>query len=84
VKRLIGGVIVALFSIGMLAAGLLHSVSVYEEDVPEGEFALFEDVREGNLVVDATFSGVVRSKLTGRLITTYDRTQPRDRKACPT
>lgn len=83
-KRLVGGVIVALFSIGMLVAGLRHSVSVYEEDVPKDEFAFFERVRESDLVIDATFTGVVRSKLTDRLVTTYDRTVPRGRKACPT
>jgi hypothetical protein len=68
----------------MIVLSFAQSRPVYEEDLPADEFALFEEVPEIQLVFDATFSGVQRSLRTGRLITTYDRSQPKGRQACPT
>ena len=41
-----------------------------------------ETIGEAQLIVDATFTGVVRKG--DRLMTQYDRTKPAGRRACPT
>lgn len=83
-RRLVFAVIVSIVALAMLAIGGSRKLPVYEEDVGTDEFAFFEEIPETTLVFDATFSGVKRSELTGRLISTYDRSQPRTRAACPT
>ena len=42
----------------------------------------FETIGELDLLIDATFSGVVRRD--GRLFSTYDRSAPPQRRECPT
>lgn len=43
---------------------------------------LTQTISEAQLVIDATFTGVLRKD--GRLMTQYDRTKPGGRRACPT
>ncbi len=82
--RLISGLLIILLSVGMIAFGALRSLPVYEEDLAEDDFAVYEEIAELQLNDDATFSGVRRSRLTGRLITMYDRGRIGGRPACPT
>ena len=83
-RRLLAGLFMILLSVGMIAVALNRSVPVYDEDVAEDDFAIYDDISEIDLTRDATFGGVIRSASTGRLITTYDRSQPVGRRACPT
>ena len=83
-KRLLVGCVVVILSLAMIALSFARSFPVYEEDLSADEFAVYEDIPEYELTSDATFAGVRVSSLTGRFITTYDRSQPRGRKACPT
>jgi hypothetical protein len=41
-----------------------------------------EKISEAQLVIDATFTGVLRKG--DKLVTQYDRSQPAGRRACPT
>jgi len=51
------------------------------ELIPDFPFP-FESIGELDLLMDATFSGVVRRD--GRLFSTYDRSAPPQRRECPT
>jgi len=83
-KRFVVGSIVLVLSLACIGWSFARQFSVYEEDVGLDDFAFFEEIPERVLASDATFSGVFRSKVTGRLISDYDRSQPRGRTACPT
>ena len=83
-SRLLWGCGAIAIGLAMILFSFAQSRPVYEEDLPTNAFALFEEVPEYQLVFDATFSGVERSLQTGRLITTYDRSRPKGRQACPT
>lgn len=82
--RLVVGCLVIAVGIGMIAFAWMRIVPVYEEDLSEDDFAVYEEIPEYVLVTDATFAGVFRSRTTGRLVTAYDRNQIQDRPACPT
>jgi len=84
VTRLFSGCVAILAGLGLIAVSFVRAFPVYDEDLPADETAFYEEIGEFQLVEDSTFSGVRLSKLTGRLITTYDRTQPKGRPACPT
>jgi len=83
-KRLAVGVAVMLLSVGMVVYALTRDFRAYREDRPAGDLVFFDTINEAALVEDSTFAGVVRSDLTGRLISTYDRSRPKGRPACPT
>jgi hypothetical protein len=69
---------------------------VYDDDEMAREFGMltFQKISEAQLTIDATFSGTVRkaypieqdgeSRMIPRLYSTYDRSQPRGKKSCPT
>jgi hypothetical protein len=82
--RLAAGILCIILSASLLAVAGMRTLPVYEKDLPPDEFAYYQPVPEFELVEDATFAGVIRSEQTGRLITTYDRSKPRARAACPT
>jgi hypothetical protein len=72
-------------ALALLVTGGLFKRKVFEK---EDEFAqlgpkTFMRLSDRAMVVDATFTGVVRDK-DGRLTSTYDRNVPRGKKACPT
>lgn len=71
-------------AVAMMVAGLVHQRRVYEDSGDFAEFGLrtFTRVRDVEMAIDATFSGIVRKD--GRLYTTYDRMAPRGKQACPT
>ncbi|HNT33653.1 MAG TPA: hypothetical protein PKH07_01495 [bacterium] len=83
-RRLFVGVCVICLSLAAIGYSFSRQFEIYEEDLTQGEFAFFEGVSERILVSDATFGGVFISEKTGRFISTYDRSQPRGREACPT
>ena len=66
----------------LLLVGALRSHKVYDPVTEEFGIRAFQRVSELELVVDATFGGVRRDK--GLLYTTYDRSEPRGKRACPT
>jgi hypothetical protein len=72
-------------SIGLLiAARGTHDVRVMDaEELAEVlGVAPFETISERQLVIDATFTGVVHRG--GALYSTYDRSAPPRKRACPT
>ncbi|MBE7558353.1 hypothetical protein HS125_05200 [bacterium] len=83
-KRILLGCLMTLLGAGMIAASSTRAFPVYDEDLPEDEFAFYQEVSEIRVTWDGTFAGVLRSSSTGRLVTTYDRDAPPERPACPT
>ena len=74
----IAAVVFLLLMIGFVFIGLARTHKVYEEETA----MLFHPISERQLVVDATYSGVIRKA--GKLYTTYDRSQGVGKRACPT
>jgi hypothetical protein len=66
----------------LLGAGLRRTHKVYAPDA--GQFGVIgvATIGERQLVIDATFSGVQRKR--DRLCSTYDRSAPHGKRACPT
>jgi hypothetical protein len=84
VKRLIVGIVILVVCVGMVVYSRDRSHEVYAEDVPADEFAFYDEISETTLILDSTFTGVIRSATTGNLITNYDRDDPEAKPACPT
>jgi hypothetical protein len=70
------------FGIAGVVAGLHRTHRVYDPEAAEFGILAVKRISERQLLVDATFTGVVRRN--GRLVSTYDRTQPRGKRPCPT
>lgn len=66
----------------LVGVGWLRSHKVYAADSEDYGILVFERIPDRQLVVDSTFSGVLRRE--GRLFSTYDRSQVRGKQACPT
>ncbi len=66
----------------LLAVGALRTYKVYDDSTEEFGLLSFTRISDAELVVDATFSGVEQRG--ERLYSTYDRSEPRGRRACPT
>ena len=75
---------VLIAAVAMLIAGGVRAHKVYDQDDEFAGFGMvtFNKISDIQLVIDATFTGVVRRD--GTLYSTYDRSQPRGKKACPT
>ena len=71
-----------LVALALLLMGSMRTHKVYESDTEEFGLLTFHRISEFQMVVDATFHGVAREG--DRLYTTYDRSQPRGKSACPT
>ena len=71
-----------ILALALLLAGSFLTHRVYETDSAEFGILTFHRISEFEMVVDATFHGVAREG--DRLYTTYDRSQPRGKTACPT
>jgi hypothetical protein len=69
-------------ALALLLAGSIRTHKVYESDTEEFGLLTFYRINEFQMVVDATFHGVAREGI--RLYSTYDRSQPRGKSACPT
>ncbi len=74
--------ILLVVAIGLLAMGFVHTHKVYDQDTESFGIVSFVRISEANMIVDATFSGVTRRE--DRLYSTYDRTETRGKRACPT
>lgn len=66
----------------LLILGIFCTRKVYDAQTEAVGVVAFIKLSDRNLVVDATFTGVERRN--GRLYSTYDRSQPRGKQACPT
>lgn len=75
----LAGLIVAL---ALLLVGSLRFYRIYETDTEEFGILTFYKIGEPQMVVDATFHGVVRKG--EKFYSTYDRSKPRGKTACPT
>lgn len=80
-KKIIA-VAVLVIALALLLMGSLRTHKVYETDTEEFGLLTFYRINEFQMVVDATFHGVARED--ERLYSTYDRSQPRGKSACPT
>ncbi len=69
-------------ALALLIVGSVRQHKVYEADAEEFGLVAFQRITDRQLVIDATFSGTLRKGL--RLYSTYDRSKPRGKKACPT
>ena len=81
-NRKIIAVAVLIVALALLLAGSIRTHKVYESDTEEFGLLTFYRINEFQMVVDATFHGVARED--DRLYSTYDRSQPRGKSACPT
>ena len=97
-QKVLRGILFAL-AIALIARSFAVTHRVYDEGNSDDPFAgfgmlTFQMISEAQLTVDATFSGTVRkadtiegdgeSHKVYRLFSTYDRSQPRGKKLCPT
>ena len=78
----VSAVTVLVVAIALLAVGAVRSHKVYDSVGEEFGILTFLRISDAQMVIDATFSGVLRKG--ERLYSTYDRTQPRGKQACPT
>ncbi len=73
-------------SLAMIGYGCFHTVPVRTVDADELaevlEFHPFEDISDLQLVIDSTFTGVIRRD--GAIYSNYDRSAPPQKRACPT
>ncbi|OQA25588.1 MAG: hypothetical protein BWY59_01712 [Verrucomicrobia bacterium ADurb.Bin345] len=81
-QRRIVASVVLLVALVFVVAGAARTHRVYGMDGNEFGLLTFDRIREGELVVDSTFTGVARRD--GRLHSTYDRTVERGKRTCPT
>ena len=66
----------------LLTIGATRHYKVYDQDTEDFGIKTFHRVSDREVVIDATFSGIARVGTT--LYSTYDRTQVRGKRACPT
>lgn len=61
-----------------------HEVFAQKSQIDSGGvfLTMFQEISEIELTEDSTFSGVESYK--GKLLSTYDRSQPKTKQACPT
>jgi hypothetical protein len=75
-------IILLLLACAFLLAGAVLRHKVYDSVADDFGIPAFLRISERQLVIDSTFSGVERKN--GRLYSTYDRSQPRAKRSCPT
>ena len=66
----------------LLTAGGVVSRKVYDPSQDQAGLLTFNRISDRQLVIDATFTGVVRKG--ARLFSTYDRASAHGKRACPT
>ncbi len=81
IERIVAALLVSV-AVMLLLAGGLRTHKVYDDSGEEFGLLPFIHISDATLIVDATFSGVKRSG--GRLYSTYDRSEPRGKRTCPT
>jgi len=76
-------IIASVTALILLLVGNVRVVhKVYDAEAEEWGLVAFHKIGERKLVEDATFGGVARRGQ--KLYSTYDRTKPRGKQACPT
>lgn len=80
-ERIIAALLLGLAAL-LLLAGSMRTHKVYNRGGAEFGLLSFTRISDGQMVVDATFSGVERQG--DRLYSTYDRSEPRGKRTCPT
>ena len=75
-------VVVLAAALALLAAGSSRKTKIYETGTDDFGIQAFTRVTERQMVVDSTFGGIALER--GRLVSTYDRTAPAGKRACPT
>lgn len=75
-------IILGLIAAAFLIAGSYREHKVYDKSEQEFGLRKYTDISEYQLVEDATFSGTIRKW--GELYSTYNRTAPKGKMACPT
>lgn len=75
---------VTVIALLLMLIGCFRSYKVYDQKDAFAEFGLvtFSRVSDRQLVEDATFTGTMRDG--EKLYSTYDRSAPRAKRACPT
>lgn len=81
-KERIAAALVMAVAVLLLLAGAARTHRVYDENTEEFGLLSFTRISDAELVIDATFSGVERKG--DRFYSTYDRSEPRGKRACPT
>jgi len=69
-------------AVALLAVGVVRKRKVYDADAGEFGIMTYHRLRDWQLVIEATFTGVERRN--NKLYSTYDRNGPRGKRACPT
>ena len=81
-KEKITAFLVLFAALAFLVIGAILSHKIYNTDTDDFGMLTYRRISEQQIVIDATFHGVDRRD--GRLFTTYDRSKPRGKLACPT
>jgi hypothetical protein len=85
ISSLLRRIVAAAVAVGsgiLLLIALSRSHKVYDADAAAIGLRSFTTIGERQLVIDTTFSGVRR--IGNALHSTYDRSTPRGKRACPT
>lgn len=75
-------ILLLVLAIAMIAVGVRRKHKVYDLQSAVPGMLMFHRVPERELIVDSTFTGVIRQD--GRLCTVYNRSEPRTKRKCPT
>ena len=81
-KERIAAAILLTVAVLFLLIGAARSYKVYDRNTETFGLLKFTRISDAELVIDATFSGVERKG--ERLYSTYDRSEPRGKRSCPT
>lgn len=81
-KERIAAAILLTVAVLFLLVGGMRSYKVYDRNTETFGLLKFTSISDAELVIDATFSGVERKG--DRLYSTYDRSEPRGKRSCPT
>lgn len=71
-------VFVLILALAFLAVGTLRTLKIHDIETD----LFFHEIPERQIVIDATFSGIVRKN--GILYSAYDRSIKQGRQSCPT
>lgn len=82
VKERIAAAILLSVAALLLIIGGLRTHKIYDSSTEEFGLLSFTRISDADMVIDTTFSGIEKKK--DRLYTTYDRSQPRGKRSCPT
>ena len=82
IVRITSAVVVLLLAVALLAFGMMKNHKVYDADSDDFGMLTFRKISDSNLIVDTTFSGVTRKD--DKLFSTYDRSETRAKRKCPT